>query len=569
VLGAACLATAAGWQAAALAAEHPAPLYTASPHFRIPFQFDRAEMTRLGAVEVQLHVSTDRGGSWKAADAVSPAAQKFTFQAPQNGEYWFAVRTIDLQGQHHPPGALAPGLVVVVDDVRPTLALTVAAAGQEAELQWQIDDAHPDPSTLRLELLDPATGGWREVPAPAALRGTTRAAIGGGGGRLQARGTVSDRAGNQTTAEASAATTYRPAGDQRLERPDFREPIAGPAGALTGGAGEPGVAANLPQILPNVPQLPVPGRSLTTEAALLREANATPGLTVPPGLAAPGLTVPGSTAPGLVPPGLAVPGAGLLPVPSPVGIPGQSLLHSPSLPPLQPQSLPTPAAGFPPSTLAASPGNVRRINARTFRIGYEVKDIGPSGLGSVDLYISEDQGRKWFHYGTDPDRASPFEVTVPRDGQYGFAIRVRNGQGIVADPPQPNSPPEIAVLVDQTPPVARLLPLQQSAQGGVYEIRIAWFAQDESLAERPVALSESANPDGPWTPITGWIENQGRYVWQVTSLSPRRVYIRLEVRDQAGNVGSSMTDQPLLIDTSRPSARILDIEPTSPSPAGR
>ena len=36
--------------------------------------------------------------------------------------------------------------------------------------------------------------------------------------------------------------------------------------------------------------------------------------------------------------------------------------------------------------------------------------------------------------------------------------------------------------------------------------------------------------------------------------------MRLEVRDAAGNVAEAVTDRPILIDTSRPSARILEID---------
>ena len=63
----AALTTASGLLLSAplLAAEAPTakPLYTQKPRFRIPFQFDAAEMRRLGAVEIQLFVSTDAGAN--------------------------------------------------------------------------------------------------------------------------------------------------------------------------------------------------------------------------------------------------------------------------------------------------------------------------------------------------------------------------------------------------------------------------------------------------------------------------------------------------------------------------
>lgn len=512
-----------GWCPAAGAIE---PLFTSNPRFRIPFQFDREEMTRIGAVEVQLHVSFDDGGSWTLSETVSPAAQRFTFEAPRNGGYWFAVRTIDLRGNAHPDGPLQPGLAVVVDDVPPQLTLAVRdLGGGEVECEWQATDDHLDLSTLRIEWLDPDAGVWQPLPgAVTAPRGGTRWLI-ATGGAVSVRGIVADRAGNSISADASTTVSPRPAGREGTsrERPDWREPVA-KTRRTAPDAGLTPPAKHLPTILPNMPHAPVPAVPIAEGDWPVREANANPDLTAPP---------------------FASPAA----VPSPA------------------MELPTTSSLLPSPTATA--GQVRRINQRSFRIGYEVQNVGPSGVGSVELYITEDGGRKWFHYGSDPDRQSPLDVVVPRDGQYGFAIRVRNGQGVGADPPQPNEPPEILIVVDQTPPVVRLLPLQQLTVGPAYQIRIAWFARDEELADRPIALSQSSDPSGPWEPISGWIENRGRFDWQVSSLAPRQVYLRIEVRDAAGNVAAAVTDKPLLVDTTPPSARILEIESAGPPAATR
>jgi hypothetical protein len=481
------------------------PLYTSNPKFRIPFQFDAEEMTRLGAVEVQLHVSTDRGRSWQLADSVTPSAQKFAFEAPANGEFRFAVRTIDVQRKPHPPGPLQPGLIVVVDDLDPVLKLNVAAGATGGiEVSWDAIDDHLDINTLRLEYLDPGLSAWQLLRATPAENGTTRLNV-PATGELLVRGAISDRAGNSTLANASlnlSRTTTRPA--QRREEPDFREPIAERT--------EPQVSeakSTSPIILPNMGHDPVPPTTPDGWSHLTRPAsvqNRTDTTT------APAPTGPSSAAASSTQPSLGL------------------------------------------------PLDARRVNSRNFRIGYSVQDVGPSGVGSVDLYITENGGGKWFHYGSDPDRQSPLDVVVPRDGAYGFSIRVRNGIGIVADPPQPGESPEMVIVVDQTPPTARLSPLQQESLGASHSIRISWTVQDDRLADRPVALFSSGSPDGPWEPITGWMENTGRYNWVVGPGIPSSVFVRLEARDSAGNVTSAATDRPLLVDTSRPTARMLDIE---------
>ncbi len=46
---------------------------------------------------------------------------------------------------------------------------------------------------------------------------------------------------------------------------------------------------------------------------------------------------------------------------------------------------------------------------------------------------------------------------------------------------------------------------------------------------------------------------------------PQQIYVRLEVRDEAGNVGSDETQTPVLIDRQRPQGRICGVRPTTGS----
>ncbi len=81
------------------------------------------------------------------------------------------------------------------------------------------------------------------------------------------------------------------------------------------------------------------------------------------------------------------------------------------------------------------------MNNRVFEIDYTVEDVGPSGVGAVDLFVTEDGGQQWFRYGSDSDLKSPFQVDSMGEGTFGFAVRVRNGLGISDPPPQPGNCP--------------------------------------------------------------------------------------------------------------------------------
>src|SRR5439155_18621829 len=64
----------------ALAAPIPtAPIYTNKLKFRIPFHYDSAELSQLGARQIRLYSSRDRGRNWQQVQAVSPDAGKFNF----------------------------------------------------------------------------------------------------------------------------------------------------------------------------------------------------------------------------------------------------------------------------------------------------------------------------------------------------------------------------------------------------------------------------------------------------------------------------------------------------------
>ena len=85
-------------------------------------------------------------------------------------------------------------------------------------------------------------------------------------------------------------------------------------------------------------------------------------------------------------------------------------------------------------------------------------------------------------------------------------------------------------------------------------------ALDEALAEHPVALYYAERQSGPWQPITGWQPNTGQYTWNFGPDLPKQVYIRLEARDAAGNIARVDSEAPMLIDLSRPTARIIEVE---------
>jgi hypothetical protein len=172
--------------------------------FRIPYSTDAGERR---VKEVQLYASTDQGRSWQPYANTSADQPFFKFTAEHDGLFWFAVRTVDLEGRAYPPTleGLRPGLKVVVDTQQPTVNLrTLPARDGEANVEWEVRDENLDPAGLRLEYRLPGGPEWVAVPGEVPAHGQ-RAWRPGTNGTIEVRLQARDRAGN--TAEQKTTVT--------------------------------------------------------------------------------------------------------------------------------------------------------------------------------------------------------------------------------------------------------------------------------------------------------------------------------------------------------------------------
>lgn len=488
-------------------------VFTQQPRFRIPYHSEPAELKRLGAREIQLYVSTDHGLSWTLAQSVPPTAGRFAYEAPRDGEYWFAVRTVDGLGRLHPQaGEITPGLKVAVDSRPPNLALALDRSGDRVRLSWRASDVNLDPSTLKLEYHDSATDSWRTLSVSGQAAGQT---TWDARGHVRVRGTVADQAGNTGSDEAELE-----AGTDRYaplpENPDLEGPIADHQG-----------------------ELPVHRTSSRSESSPEQIAdNSNPAKAEPKKA---GLTP--------VTQRQTVAAAGPRPITAPKPADGSETSNGTSTPP---------AAGAP--TASEAP-RTEIVNTRAFNVGYQIDEVGPSGLGAVEFYITEDGGQKWYRYGNDPDLQSPFRIDVPAEGTYGFKVRARSGVGLAADPPKPGEQPAVTVIVDQTPPTATVQVAPQSPGQNAPVLPIRWKVQDANPRQaKAIDLAHGPSPNGPWTPIVTELDDQGGFDWTMSSIPAAKIFVRLTARDAAGNVGHAVTQQPATVDLTLPSARITEIE---------
>jgi hypothetical protein len=174
------------------------------------------------------------------------------------------------------------------------------------------------------------------------------------------------------------------------------------------------------------------------------------------------------------------------------------------------------------------------VNGKRLQINYEIKDVGPSGLGSVDLWYTYNGG-PWKRYGTAP-KEPPYVIDVKDEGRYGFLLLAHNRAGLGKDRPADGDAPQAVVEVDLTKPNITVVPPQYDPKANT--LTIVWQATDRNLGERSIALCWSKEPAGPWVPIITQLTNTGRYVWKLPDGLPGRFYVQVEATDLAGNVAT-------------------------------
>jgi hypothetical protein len=445
-----------------------------------------------------LFASTN-GGPLEQVQKQKASAGGFQFEALGDGLYSFAVRVTDNAGNLvGNPGRLQPELQVLVDITAPTVQFQLA---ETASGQVNV--------SWKTSGNDVDPGGVRLEYAE------------GINGRWRPLHGASTPLG-QTTVQSLPGTSVSVRG--------FVTDLAGNQGTGTGqivlSAATPAVAAGNPAVLPGMQSIP-------------RRVGQSTGLQVV------------GTTPFRSP--LQDGTNGIAPQAYGPQAPFNNASYNPAIPDTSMQGI---------SSDVPTPGSAQVVNNRVFDIPYQIDDVGPSGVSSVDLFVTEDNGREWFRYDSDADLQSPFQVDTRGEGTFGFAVRARNGLGFSEPPPQPGERPSIVILVDQTPPTAELARPQILADGQG-RVRLTWKIADQNMSSAPVRLESAISADGPWTPLFDWQMDERSCEMPILPGTPTTLHFRLLARDAAGNVTMTQTVQPVLIDQQRPKARLLRVQPAS------
>jgi hypothetical protein len=509
-------------------------IYTRNTTFKLPVQVDDDVRARI--IELKLFVKGP-DDVWACHESGAPTQTAFSFRAPRDGEYRFLFATVDRAGRQYPadPEAVAPHRVVVVDTQPPEVNVqSTTGAGGEALVRCLVNDANPDPSTVRVSSRTPS-GGWCALesvpgdgtlfraPSPSALQGLVRVE-------------ATDRAGNSVHREFNLGATIA----------DAKPPLSAPSAPV---------------------ELTLAKRTMTKAPPLLTEQPPGEPGRLPPLPDAPPAKEVGGPLLELAPVARAPQSREALPVGVPD--PKDELLRLPLAPPSPSEPPPDAAAhgkpversadkiALPPPPATLTPPDVKLIASTRCSLEYALEGVQPAAVGKVEFWATRDHGKTWQRVADESNGRSPAQLVLPGDGVYGIAIR----SGGNRQAPTASEPPDCWIEVDTTKPFVNLLPPTVGTGAEAGTLLILWTAHDKNLAPDSVALAYATQPGGPWQPIVTGHKNEGVYRWALPPDVGGQVYLRLEVSDRAGNVGRAELQQPVVLDAGKPRVKVLAIGP--------
>src|SRR3972149_882591 len=344
----------------------PAIILTRQTLFSIPFRVDQMLDKPQQPTEVQLLVSNDRGAHWYLYARALPNQKQIPFRTATDGEYWFAIRTVDRAGKAHPETIPGPGLRVIVDTTPPQMQFSAqnGPAGQTSAL-WQITDIHLKPESLSIQYRTAPNGPWQTLALTEKNSTISETMQSGevswwpesGSHEIQIRAEATDTSGNKAVSHAQV---------KKIDQDTVPEP---------------GIASK---------QKNIEGLQQSPGGTIEKSANMTTN----------GDAKSMATPQGIYPP---------------IGNRYQSAGEAPSDPELK---------MLPPGE------RPRMINTRLFELDYDLESVGPSGISRVELWGTRDGGRSWRMFTVDDDNRSPISISVDEEGIYGFRVVATSGAGL-------------------------------------------------------------------------------------------------------------------------------------------
>lgn len=533
------------------------PIMLANRTAIIDIQYEQA--TRKLVQRALLYVSSDQGQTWNLEATALPEQETFRFTVPNDGLYFCSIQLIYNNGKREPADVTRapPETKLLLDGTPPQIQISSAKrVGEEVAIDWSIQEKFLDEANtvVRYRSLDTANSSWTVVPVSVANKRslTFKPNV---NGSVAVEVLVQDYVGNKNSAKADIAVVTAAQYSAATGQPQYQP--------------QPPVQPIQPPVQPVQPVQPI---STTPDGAIIPGSIQTGGqLAMPRAVGNDSQQTQQQY------------DSQKLPQPSSpyVGMPGSTMIPSSRVPTNAPTtSLETLPINTTSTDIKSIPVPIKPINMTRFDLAYSIT-AGPAGVGGIDLWVTRNDGKSWQKWSRHDGKESPLKVVLDThfnpnvEGMYGFRLVPESGSRLSDLAPTAGTPPEFRVVVDVSAPQIQVFePMAHNDRPDVVVVR--WRATDNNFGKEPVSIEWAESQTGPWRSISGndslpliansnsqvpiRMANTGEYSWRLPGeLTSPKVYLKFTAWDLAGNKTEAMTRDPILVDLTRPRAKIQGI----------
>ncbi len=201
------------------------------------------------------------------------------------------------------------------------------------------------------------------------------------------------------------------------------------------------------------------------------------------------------------------------------------------------------------------------ISAKTdLTLDLDIKDEGPAGLASAQLWLSQDDGTSWTQgpFIQDP-RAVAWKA--PGDGRFRLAIVATDQAGNQSPIPKGKADDQSTLIVDTSAPVILLtsaigiIPADKAGPTAQRDfkpgdkVQVAFAVKDINLAPNTVSVFFQADEAKGWTELGKNLPADQTYRFDVPKVETKTAKIKVTAVDAAGNIGEAVATETFTIQT--------------------
>jgi hypothetical protein len=186
-----------------------------------------------------------------------------------------------------------------------------------------------------------------------------------------------------------------------------------------------------------------------------------------------------------------------------------------------------------------SPSNRVYSNTREFKLDFALEQDAAQAT-CIELWATTDSGRSWSLWGVSNSPSDPIQVEVAEDGEFGFYLSPLVNEQPNTTGPSSGQEPTIRVVVDTKSPTPKIIKVEPS-DGNSNALAIEYGCLTEDVATLATTISWSTTSHGPWEVVKDRLPENGSHVWEPRTQIADTIYLKIESRDRAGNIGGHVS----------------------------